>query len=115
MPYVSAGRENCGSIEIYYEDHGEGKPVVLIHGYPLDVGVDVVTRSKTDRRRPDDVAPSSAFRGRVRDAVQVLARPDEQLPVADGGRAAEVAAIGGEAVLPEQLELRSRGVHERFA
>ncbi len=35
MPYVNIGRENSGSIELYYEDHGEGKPVVLIHGYPL--------------------------------------------------------------------------------
>ena len=35
MPYVNVGRENSGSIELYYEDHGEGKPVVLIHGYPL--------------------------------------------------------------------------------
>ena len=36
MPYVTVGRENSGSIELYYEDHGEGKPVVLIHGYPLN-------------------------------------------------------------------------------
>ncbi len=35
VPYVNIGRENSGSIELYYEDHGEGKPVVLIHGYPL--------------------------------------------------------------------------------
>jgi non-heme chloroperoxidase len=35
MPYVNVGQENSGSIELYYEDHGEGKPVVLIHGYPL--------------------------------------------------------------------------------
>ncbi|MGC1718857.1 MAG: alpha/beta hydrolase, partial [Isosphaeraceae bacterium] len=35
VPYVNVGRENSGSIELYYEDHGEGKPVVLIHGYPL--------------------------------------------------------------------------------
>jgi non-heme chloroperoxidase len=35
MPYVNVGRENSGAIELYYEDHGEGKPVVLIHGYPL--------------------------------------------------------------------------------
>jgi pimeloyl-ACP methyl ester carboxylesterase len=35
MPYVSVGKENSGSIDIYYEDHGQGRPVVLIHGYPL--------------------------------------------------------------------------------
>jgi non-heme chloroperoxidase len=35
MPYVTVGRENSGSIELYYEDHGSGRPVVLIHGYPL--------------------------------------------------------------------------------
>ena len=35
MPYVTAGKENSGNIDLYYEDHGTGKPVVLIHGYPL--------------------------------------------------------------------------------
>jgi len=35
MPYVHVGEENSGSIELYYEDHGSGAPVVLIHGYPL--------------------------------------------------------------------------------
>ncbi len=35
MPYISVGKENSGSIDLYYEDHGAGKPVVLIHGYPL--------------------------------------------------------------------------------
>jgi len=35
MPYVTVGKENSGNIEVYYEDHGSGKPVVLIHGYPL--------------------------------------------------------------------------------
>ena len=35
MPKVTVGRENSGDIEIYYEDHGAGQPVVLIHGYPL--------------------------------------------------------------------------------
>jgi non-heme chloroperoxidase len=35
MPYVSVGKENSASIDLYYEDHGSGKPVVLIHGYPL--------------------------------------------------------------------------------
>jgi non-heme chloroperoxidase len=35
MPYVTVGQENSGAIDLYYEDHGSGKPVVLIHGYPL--------------------------------------------------------------------------------
>jgi non-heme chloroperoxidase len=35
MPTVTVGRENSADIEIYYEDHGAGQPVVLIHGYPL--------------------------------------------------------------------------------
>jgi non-heme chloroperoxidase len=35
MPYVTVGKENSGNIELYYEDRGSGKPVVLIHGYPL--------------------------------------------------------------------------------
>ena len=36
MPYVKVGTENAAAIELYYEDHGTGRPVVLIHGYPLD-------------------------------------------------------------------------------
>ena len=35
MPYIKVGQENSGSIELYYEDHGSGRPMVLIHGYPL--------------------------------------------------------------------------------
>jgi len=35
MPYVTVGKENSGNIDLYYEDHGSGNPVVLIHGYPL--------------------------------------------------------------------------------
>jgi non-heme chloroperoxidase len=35
MPYISVGQENSASIDLYYEDHGSGSPVVLIHGYPL--------------------------------------------------------------------------------
>ena len=48
MPYVTVGRENSGSIELYYEDHGEGKPVVLIHGYPLKDGPHCVTWTHAD-------------------------------------------------------------------
>jgi non-heme chloroperoxidase len=35
VPYVAVGRENSGSVDLYYEDHGAGSPVVLIHGWPL--------------------------------------------------------------------------------
>jgi non-heme chloroperoxidase len=35
MPSITVGTENSGAIDLYYEDHGTGSPVVLIHGYPL--------------------------------------------------------------------------------
>ena len=35
MPYVTVGKENSADIELYYEDHGSGDPIILIHGYPL--------------------------------------------------------------------------------
>src|ERR1700761_3170271 len=35
MSYITVGKENSSNIELYYEDHGSGHPVVLIHGYPL--------------------------------------------------------------------------------
>src|SRR5436189_579303 len=31
------GKENSVNIDLYYEDHGAGKPVVLLHGHPLNV------------------------------------------------------------------------------
>ncbi|WP_319799326.1 alpha/beta fold hydrolase [Halomonas sp. NyZ770] len=56
MPFLNAGTEQGTPVEIYYEVHGAGKPVVLIHGWPLsgrswekqvpalvDVGYKVVT------------------------------------------------------------------------
>ncbi len=36
MPYVTVGQENSGDIRIYYEDHGAGPAVVLVHGYLAD-------------------------------------------------------------------------------
>jgi non-heme chloroperoxidase len=36
MSSITVGRENTDDIDIYYEDHGTGQPVVLIHGYPLN-------------------------------------------------------------------------------
>ncbi len=66
MSYIKVGRENSGPIELHYEDHGSGLPVVLIHGYPLsgrawdkqvptllEAGHRVITYD----RRPSAVAP----------------------------------------------------------
>src|SRR3984893_7613189 len=36
MSFIKVGQENSTPIEIYYEDHGSGAPVVLIHGWPLN-------------------------------------------------------------------------------
>ncbi len=36
MGHINVGTENSTPIELYYEDQGTGRPVVLIHGYPLD-------------------------------------------------------------------------------
>ena len=36
MGTIAVGTENSAPVELYYEDHGTGQPVVLIHGYPLD-------------------------------------------------------------------------------
>jgi pimeloyl-ACP methyl ester carboxylesterase len=35
VPFVTVGQENSAPIDLYYEDHGSGAPVVLIHGFPL--------------------------------------------------------------------------------
>jgi non-heme chloroperoxidase len=36
MNYIKVGEENSTDINLYYEDHGSGKPIILIHGYPLN-------------------------------------------------------------------------------
>ena len=36
MPFVKVGTENGADIKIHYNDHGAGRPIVLIHGYPLN-------------------------------------------------------------------------------
>ncbi|WP_229399868.1 alpha/beta fold hydrolase [Micromonospora okii] len=36
MPFITVGAENSAPIDLYYEDHGSGQPVVLIHGFPFN-------------------------------------------------------------------------------
>ena len=36
MAFITVGKENSTPIDLYYEDLGSGRPVVLIHGYPLN-------------------------------------------------------------------------------
>lgn len=36
MAFITVGTENATDIDLYYEDHGAGQPIVLIHGFPLD-------------------------------------------------------------------------------
>ncbi len=36
MAMITVGKENSMPIDLYYEDVGDGQPVVLIHGYPLN-------------------------------------------------------------------------------
>lgn len=38
MAYVKVGEENRNPIELYYEDQGEGRPIILIHGFPFNTG-----------------------------------------------------------------------------
>ncbi len=38
MAFITVGKENSADIQLYYEDRGSGKPVVLIHGWPLSGG-----------------------------------------------------------------------------
>jgi non-heme chloroperoxidase len=72
MPYINVGKENSGNIDLYYEDHGTGQPVALIHGWPLsgrswekqvpvllDAGYRVITYDR--RGFGDSSGPTSGY------------------------------------------------------
>ena len=58
MAFITVGQENSTDIELYYEDHGTGQPVVLIHGYPLDGH----SWERADRRAPRRRLPGHHLR-----------------------------------------------------
>lgn len=60
MPYVNVGEENTSPIDIHYDDVGVGRPIVLIHGFPLSGRLASAHRrhgsaSRTRRRHRVDV------------------------------------------------------------
>src|SRR5207253_2236777 len=36
MGFITVGHENSTPVDLYYEDHGSGPPIVLVHGWPID-------------------------------------------------------------------------------
>lgn len=36
MHYIEVGKENSATIDLHYQDHGSGKPIILLHGWPLN-------------------------------------------------------------------------------
>jgi muconolactone D-isomerase len=67
MPYVTVGTDNSGPIEIHYEDHGSGRPIVLIHGammeflvqFDLDIPAGVAGSDVEDREKAEAVAAAA--------------------------------------------------------
>ena len=51
MGTVTVGQENSTPIELYYEDHGSGPPVVLLHGWPRRQPVVGAAAAPAARRR----------------------------------------------------------------
>jgi peroxiredoxin len=89
MPYVTVGTENSADIQLYYEDHGSGQPVVLIHGYPLDgsswerqsaalldAGMRVITYDRRGFGKSDKPTSGHDYDTYAADLSHLLARVD---------------------------------------
>lgn len=95
MPYITVGKENSADIRVYYEDHGSGNPVVLIHGYPLsgaswekqvpvllDAGLRVITYDRRGFGKSDQPTTGynyDTFAEDLRHVVQALELRDSSL------------------------------------
>jgi len=70
---IRVGKENSTNIELYYEDHGSGSPVVLIHGWPLNgASWEKQTAALLAAGRPHAVLPLAA-------GTHMAARVEEHL------------------------------------
>ncbi|MFD9796708.1 alpha/beta fold hydrolase [Streptomyces sp. NPDC059070] len=89
MPYIKAAEGNSAPVELYYEDHGTGQPVVLIHGWPLngaswerqtaallDAGYRVITYDRRGFGRSDQPADGYDYDTFAADLDRVLTTLD---------------------------------------
>lgn len=118
MGFVKVGTENSTDIELYYEDHGAGQPVVLIHGYPLngdswerqarellDAGYRVITYDRRGFGRSSKVATGYEYDTFAADLDTVLETLDLR----------EVILVGFSMGTGELARYVSRYGHERVA
>jgi hypothetical protein len=69
MPYINVGTENSGSIDIYYEDHGSGRPVVQNGALAGVVSRDAIVHYLEVRRSLGVETPKSDAQNRLRHAA----------------------------------------------
>ncbi len=93
MPYIKVGEENSGPIDLYYEDHGSGQPVVLIHAThsaagrgtsksrpPLEAGYRVITYDRRGCGRSSQPARGYDYDTSAADLASLLDSLDLATP-----------------------------------
>lgn len=89
MAFLTVGKENSADIQIYYEDRGDGWPVVLIHGWPLNgsswerqsaallaAGYRVITYDRRGFGRSSQPATGYDYNTLAKDTYQLLEKLD---------------------------------------
>ena len=101
MPRIPVGTENDAAIELHHEDHGGGRPVVLVHGYPL-TGARGNVRSACCRQRPPFWALVEVGRHGVRGV------PDQDQPPIHPALAIDTADLDHQQLLPGRHPIQRR-------
>src|SRR5438105_4902236 len=112
MAYMTVAQENSTAIALFYEDHGSGSPVMLIHGYPLSgaswekqlpavlhAGYRVITYDRRGFGKSGQPATGSqydVFAEDLRQLVSHLGLTDVTLVVFSMGGLAETPAVIGD-------------------